>query len=105
MIYNATLLRIDPPPPGAAGPALSVRCAATSPTAEQAAASAAMNWSATLVLILPMRDVAAAGGPPPVNRRAVFKLDGCPPVTYRITHVAERVGPGLSHLELFLAAV
>src|SRR5688572_6309647 len=105
MIYNATLLRIDPPPPGDPGPTLSVRCAVTSPTAAQAAVSAEMDWSATLVLILPMGQVAAAGGPPAVDRRAVFQLDGCPPATYRIAHVADRVGRGLSHVELFLAAL
>src|SRR5687768_13268243 len=105
MIYNATLLRIDPPPPGNPGPALSIRCAVTAPTAEQAALSAAMGWSATLVLVLAMGRVAAAGGPPPVNHRAVFQMDGCPPATYRIAHVADRVGRGLSHIELFLAAL
>jgi hypothetical protein len=103
MLYNATLLRIDPPPPGGPGPALSIRCAVVSPSAEQAAVIAGMNWAATRVLLLPMGRVAAAGGAPVVDQRAVFQPDGCPTATYRIAHVADRVGPGLSHLELFLA--
>ena len=103
MIYNATLLRIDPPPPGGPGPALAVRCAVVSPTADQAALIAEMNWSATRVLLLPLNRVAAVGGVPAVEQRAVFQIDGCPAATYRIAQVTDRVGPGLSHLEMFLA--
>ena len=51
MLMNATLLRIDDPPPAAAGPAISVRCSIGLPTTTEFAFLNAMGMTAARMLL------------------------------------------------------
>ena len=105
MVLNATLSRLDPPPPAEAGPAVLVRCAVAPLTAEQGRESREMNWGATLVAYVPLTRVPAPG--PVVDGRALVRPDGAggTATPYRIAHVLERLGPTLGHVQIYLAPV
>jgi hypothetical protein len=102
MIYNATLLRLDPPGGDPAGADLSVRCAMTPLGVEQSRVSREEGWDAVVVLYIPMSRVPS---PRPVtNGAAVVRADGeTGGTTYRISEVIQRLAHTLSHTQLFLA--
>ena len=101
MIYNATLLRLDPPAPGAPGPDVSVRCALAPLTARQAQARPEPGADATSVAYVPARMVPTL--PPTVGGHALIRPDGAAgPVLYPIVDVVERLGRTLSHVQIYL---
>ncbi len=103
MLFNATLLRLDLPPPAAEGPGVLVRCAVTTPTTEQGQQTRDLGVSATHVAYVPLAKVPAPA--PVVEGRALLRIDGGPPKLYRIVLVVERLGRTLGHVQLSLALV
>ncbi len=105
MIFNATLLRVDPPPPAPQGPAMLVRCALTTPTVVQAQEIQAMNWSSseTLVAYLPLHALPAPW--PEGEGRVQVQTDGGAATTFRIIRVVHREAATLGHLQLYLEPV
>ena len=103
MILNATLLRLDPPPPEPEGPKILVRCAMTSPTVEQGRRSRELGLDETYVAYVPLAKVPSPG--PVLDGRALLRADGGTAVLYRITQVLEHAGRTLGHLQLSLAPV
>ena len=101
MLTNATLLRIDDPPPAAPGPAVAERCSVGLPGAGESAAAGAMGMSAAAVLYLPM-DAAGRVGAPAVGQHVTVTIDGCPASAWRVVYAADRVGAVLSHVQVFL---
>ncbi|HEX8915990.1 MAG TPA: hypothetical protein VF796_26825 [Humisphaera sp.] len=103
MITNATLLRIDPPPPAPAapaGPPTDVRCAFCAPAATGLRWLSAARLSASAVLYLPLTDV---GGVSP-GGRAWVRLDGhSAAAEWAVVHVAPRVGEVLRYVQVYLA--
>ncbi len=102
MIFNATLLRLDPPGGGPLGADVSVRCAVTPPTTEQARISVEAGWDAVAVAYIPLAEVPS---PRPVTEgSALMQADGESVTTYRIAQVFQRLGSEtLSHIQLFLS--
>ena len=102
MIYNATILRIDPPAPEPAGPDVAVRCALTPLSATQANTSADSGWGATLVAYVPLSRVPF---PRPVaDGQLLTRADGdAADVVYTIKHVLHRHSRTLGHIQLYLA--
>ncbi len=100
MLMNATLLRIDDPPPAAPGDGLSIRCSVGSPTTAEQAFLGAMSMSAARVLYLSMGTAEPATG-----QQVVVQVDGCPVTTWGVVYVADHVGGVMSHLQVFLEAV
>ncbi len=101
MLQNATLRRVDPPPPAPAGPALSVRCALATPTTRDLQWLAMAGIDASAVLYLST----AAGeqvGRWAVGGRVTVELDGCPAAAWRAVHVTTRAGDVLRYVQVFL---
>jgi hypothetical protein len=104
MIFNATLLRLDPPPPAAQGPAVLVRCALTTQTTEQGRRTRDLGLTATHVLYVPLAKAPAPA--PVVDGRVLVRADGSSvSALYRIADVVEHAGRTLGHLQLSLAKV
>ncbi len=102
MIYNATLLRVDPPGEGQAGAAAQIRVALTPLTTEQGRISREMDWGAELVAYIPFARVTVP--PPAVDGRVLIRTDGVElATTCVIVHIIERLGRTLSHVQLYLA--
>ena len=104
MLMNATLLRIDDPPPAAPGPAISVRCSMGLPSGGESAAVVAMGVNAEAVLYLSM-DALGGAAIPAAGQRVTVQMDGCPSAVWNVVCAADRVGGTLSHLQLFLGHV
>ena len=101
MILNATLLRLDPPPPAAQGPDVLVRCATTTPTTEQGRRTRDLGLAASHVAYVPLSKVPSPG--PVVDGRILVRADrAAAPTLYRITDVVEHPGPTLGHVQLSL---
>ena len=104
MIYNATLLRVDPPGEEGSGSDLVVRIALTPLTAEQGRTSRELAWGAVLVAYIPQGRVPVPA--PSSDGRMLVRADGNESqVLYRVVHVIERLGRTLSHVQLFLAHI
>jgi hypothetical protein len=100
MIFNATLIRLDGPPPDPQGPLVEVRCALTEPTVEQAREILARNWAATHVAYIPEREVPS---PRPVTGgQARIRADGGVPTSFRIVWLLTREARTLGHVQLYL---
>ena len=101
MIYNATLIRLDPPEPGAPGPDVNVRCATAPLTGRQVQASAAWEAPATSVVYVPTRTVPSPG--PAVGGQALLRVDGAADATlHPIVRIIERPGRTLGHVQVYL---
>ena len=101
MIYNATLVRLDPPAPGLPGPDVSVRCALAQLSAAQQALSEEAGWGATSVAYLFARDVPTPR--PIVAGHALIRGDDQPdPQRFPIVQVIQRLGHTLSHMQVYL---
>lgn len=104
MLYNATLLRIDPPSPAEPGPPISVRCTICDPSAAQTEvmssdATLASSASTAIMLYVRLDDL----GPlayPLVNGFVQVREDGQLEERYQVLQVSERIGTSLSHLEI-----
>jgi hypothetical protein len=102
MLYNAILLRIDPPSPAPAGDSISVRCALAAPTANELRWLQAADLSASAVLYLPMTPQAPALLA--ANDRLLVRLDGQSLATYIAVHVSDRIGDAIRYRQVFLIA-
>ena len=100
MLMNATLLRIDDPPPASPGPAIAVRCSMGSPTASESGYIGAMGMAAARVIYVPM-----GGAAPTAGQHLTVRPDGCPETTWAVVYVADHVGGVLTHLQVFLESV
>jgi hypothetical protein len=101
MIHNATLLRIDPPPPGVQGPDLLVRCATSLASVKQQELSLSKSWGTVLLLYVPIGRL-PAGVIPKADGFALVCPDGSPASTYQIVSAEVLAGP-LGHWEIHLA--
>ena len=101
MIYNATLLRLDPPPPGLPGADTDVRGAVAPLTALQAQVSSEEHWGATAIFYIPARTAPSPG--PIVGGYALLRADGAADAALRpIVQVIRRLGRTLSHTQVWL---
>jgi hypothetical protein len=101
MIYNATLVRLDPPPPGLPGPDLEVPCALAQLSELQQRMSDAGTWGATSVAYLPAHDVPSPG--PITGGHARVRAEGdADAVSYPIVQVIQRLGHTLAHTQVYL---
>jgi hypothetical protein len=102
MILNALLLRLDLPDPSPIGESISVRCALTPPTIEQARISAENGWGATAVMYIPLAHLPSPG--PVGEGHALVRMNGESEETlYVIKQALQRSSPVLGHVALFLA--
>jgi hypothetical protein len=102
MVLNALLLRLDLPDPSPIGEAITVRCALTPPTVEQARISTENGWAATAVMYIPLAHLPS---PPPVaDGHALVRVNGETDETlYVIKQVQQRSSPVLGHVVVYLA--
>ena len=101
MVYNATLVRLDPPPPGLPGPDVAVRCALAQLSAAQQALSEEVGWGATSVAYIPAREVPSPR--PIVAGHALIRADDqTDPQRFPIVQVIQRLGHTLSHMQVYL---
>ena len=103
MLFNATLLRVDPPPPGLPGPTVAVRCALTEPTVAQAREIREMSWPVTVVAYVPLRTLPPDR--PATEGRVEVRPDGGAPTLYRVVWIVQRNARTLGHVQLYLAPV
>lgn len=103
MIFNATLLRLDPPPPAPQGPGVLVRCAMTAQTIEQGRQTRDLGLTATHVAYVPLAKAPSPG--PQVEGRALVRADGGVATLYRVVQVLEHAGKTLGHVQVHLAPV
>jgi hypothetical protein len=102
MIYNATLLRLDEPEPGAPGSPIEVRCAMTPLSAQQSQINIDAGWDAVWVVYIPQAKVPT---PRPVqDGQALLRADGEAEGTFfRIAQVFQRHSPVLGHIQMYLS--
>jgi hypothetical protein len=102
MIYNATLLQLIPPEPGAPGPDIEVRCAMTPLTQQQVQISIDAGWDAVWVVYIPMRKVP---NPRPVQEgQAIMRADGeTEGTSFRIAQIFQRHSQVLGHIQMYLS--
>ena len=103
MICNATLLRVDGPPPDPQGAPRNIRCALTPPTVEQSRISAEAGWGATAVSYIALSRVPTPR--PATGGFALYLPDGAgaAQTLYVIKEVIQRDAPRLGHIVLYLA--
>lgn len=102
MIFNATLLRLDPPPPDPQGPDVLVRCALTTQTTEQYQRTRDLGLTVTHVAYVPLALVPVPG--PVVDGQALLRGDGSSAsALYGIVEVVEHAGRTLGHVQISLA--
>src|SRR5688572_21628756 len=103
MILNATLLRLDPPPPAPQGPNVSIRCALTTQTVAQEQRTRDIGLSVTHVAYIPIAHVPSPA--PVVDGRMRIRADGPAgtTATYGIVEVIEHPGRALGHVQVALA--
>ena len=104
MIYNATLLRVDPPSPGSAGADVSVRCTLVGLSAEQARLNEIEGWGATSVIYVPLRH--APSPRPVVACVALLRRDAdSADTSWNVKQVIQRDGNTrtLDHMQIYVA--
>jgi hypothetical protein len=102
MLFNATLLRLDPPPGGSPGPLISARCVVTEPSAAQALTATLNGVPLTKVAYL-RTALLPSGVVAEVGAAAILRIDGIDdPASLLIKRVIPRTGR-LGHAELWLA--
>jgi hypothetical protein len=101
LIYNATLVRLDPPAPGLPGPEVAVRCALAPLSSAQQRLSEEAGWGATSVAYLPARKVPSPR--PIVGGHALLQPDDdTDALRFPIVQVIQRLGHTLSHMQVYL---
>jgi hypothetical protein len=102
MIFNASLLRVDPPAPGSPGPDVSVRCCLTPLTDVQDRLAQRRGWDASFVVYLPARKVPT---PAPVEEgQVLLQRDGTTSSSlYHVVQVVPLTGRTFSYVQLFVA--
>jgi hypothetical protein len=102
MILNAILLRLDLPEPSPIGESVSVRCALTPPTVEQARVSTENGWGVTAVMYVPRAHLPSPG--PVADGHALVRVNGESDETlYLIKQAQQRSSPVLGHVVVYLA--
>ena len=106
MIYNATLLRVDPPAPGPSGTDVSVRCTLVGLSAEQARVNEAGGWGASSVLYVPLRHVPSPR--PVVGGAVLLRRDAdAADTSWGVKQVVQRDGNTrtLDHMQIYVEPV
>ena len=100
MLHNATLLRIDPPPPAPAGEPLSIRCAMARQPPTSCAWLEAADMAASAVLL----PVIAHRHPPNIatGDRLLVRLDGRSALQHEVVHILDRAGGAIRYTQVFL---